>query len=238
MVPNIRSIPPKRTKLYSPIMVPTIRATHWRTQLYSPIMVPTIRATPLKSPTRLLRWRASSSVASVPSSLSPPGPATSDSDASASLAPAASPTVMVCPLPLAMPLPPPRQWTPPSLLQDTLFSETKTPVRFLVPGASPEQRQGTSRQKTIPTKTSISLWRRRALGLASTTTWLFLSRRGPPICCTMYGRQLNKFRRKLLSPSSRQEFLYRDIMVYYSLQNPGTLGGLGLQLGVKNLHIL
>jgi hypothetical protein len=219
-------------------MVPTIRATHWRTKLYSPIMVPTIRATPLKSPTRLLRWTASSSVVSVPSSLSPPGPATSDSDASASLAPAASPNVMVCPLPLAMPLPPPRKWTPPSLLPDTLFSETKTSVRFPVPAASPEQRQGTSRQSTVHTKTSISPWRRRALGLASTTTWLFRSRRGPPICYTMYGRNLNKFRRKLLRPSSRQEFLHCDIMVYYSLQNPGMLGGSCLQLGVKNLCIL
>ena len=150
MVPTIRSTPPERTKLYSPIMVTTVGATQRKTKLYSPIMVPTIRATPLKSPTRLLRWTASSSVASVPSSLSPPGPATSDSDASASLAPAASPTVMVCPLPLAMPLPPPRQLTPPSLLPDTLFSETKTSVRFPVAVASPEQRQGTSRHFRQP----------------------------------------------------------------------------------------
>ena len=160
-------------------------------------MVPTIRATPLKSPTRLLRWRASYSTASVPSSLSPPGPATSDSDASASLAPAASPTVMVCPLPLAMPLPPPRQWTPPSLLPDTLFSETRMSVRVLAWTASWDL-QSDSRTH----KTSIVPWRGNDLLQVSTKTCFLHS------CCgslcyyaKQHGRKLKIFRRNLWPPS-------------------------------------
>lgn len=100
--------------------------------LYLPIIVPTIKATPLKSPTRLLRWRASSAIAPGPSSLSAPAEAADSS------------TPPPPPHPSSPPPPPPSHPAPvhtaapflprnckPSFGNALLFPETKERRYFL-----------------------------------------------------------------------------------------------------------